>query len=109
VDCTLAPEAATGRLDYETLEAMDKAWAMDGGAVGSMPYAFEMDAAALFSVANTPGAIMTGPARALITPGHGPSWYIVKGAGNPTNTPTGINQDYVNGSMIPPNYRQAIQ
>ena len=50
--------------------------------------------------------------RALLLigePGTGKSWFVVKGAGNPVNTPTGVNQDYVAGSTSSPNYRQAIQ
>jgi hypothetical protein len=106
IDCTLAPLASTGRLDYESLTAIDALWATSaGGSAGAM------SAPALYSVANTPGAIETGTARAVITPAGGTSktWYVVKGAGNPNNTPTGADQDYVNGSMISPNYRQAIQ
>jgi hypothetical protein len=68
-----------------------------------------INAAALFSVASTPGAILTGSARATIIPGTGKNWYLVKGLVNPSNTPTGNNQDYVIGSTANPNYRQAIQ
>ena len=42
-------------------------------------------------------------------PAASPLGAVVKGAGNPTNTPTGINQDYIAGSTANPNYRQAIQ
>ncbi len=104
VDCALAPQAPSGRLDYETLRGVDDLWAMGlGGASDAM------NAAALFDVATTPGAIMAGTARAIIVPGGTQSWLIVRGAGNPINTPTGINQDYVAGSAASPNYRQAIQ
>src|SRR5205807_2039911 len=93
VDCTLAPlatmaPASTGRLDYETLRAMDDLWA---SGMGGMTDA--MSAAALYSVAGTPGAIQTGSARAIIMPGSGKSWFLIKGADNPSNTPTGSNQD----------------
>jgi glyoxylate utilization-related uncharacterized protein len=105
VDCTLAPEAATGRLDYETLSAMDAVWASSTGGMGGA-----MGAAALYDVANTPGAIKTGSARAVIIPAvtGGKNWYIVKGAGNPVNTPTGLDQDYIAGSSAAPSYRQPI-
>jgi hypothetical protein len=66
-------------------------------------------AAALFSVAGTPGAIPTGTARATILSGSGKSWYILKGAANPANTIGGLNADYVTGSTASPNYRQSIQ
>jgi Putative Ig domain/Bacterial Ig domain len=104
VDGTLAPLAPSGRLDYSTLRAMDDLWA---SGTGGLPDA--LSAAALFSVVNTPGAIQVGTARAFIKPANGPSWLIVKGASNPSNTPTGINNDHVSGSASRPNYRQAIQ
>jgi hypothetical protein len=104
VDGTLAPLAASGRLDYDTLRSMDDLWA---SGLGGMTDA--MNAAALFSVVNTPGAILTGTARATILPGSGKSWFIVKGAANPVNTPTGNNADYVAGSTANPSYRQAVQ
>ena len=104
VDCALAPMVSTGRLDYEALSAIDNLWAMGmGGAADAM------SVAALFSVVNTPGAILTGTARATILPGSGQSWFIVKGTGNPVNTPTGTNTDYIAGSTVSPNFRQAIQ
>jgi uncharacterized repeat protein (TIGR03803 family) len=105
VDCTLAPTATDGRLDYETLSAMDALWASSGGGVTGA-----MNAPALFSVANMPQAIQTGPARAVIIPATtgGKNWYIVRGANNPTNTPTGANGDYIAGSTNSPNYRQTI-
>jgi len=106
VDCTLAPLAPSGRLDYATLRSMDDLWA---SAMGGMADADSMSPAALYSVANTPGAIQTGTARATITPGRGQNWFFVKGAANPVNTPTGINADYVTGSTADPSYRQAIQ
>ena len=83
---------------------MDDLWA---SGLGGMTDA--MNAAALFSVVNTPGAILTGTARATILPGSGKSWFIVKGAANPVNTPTGNNADYVAGSTANPSYRQAVQ
>jgi Bacterial Ig domain/Putative Ig domain len=104
VDCTLAPMASTGRLDYEALSAIDQLWAMGLGGVADA-----MSVAALFSVVNTPGAILSGTARATIIPGSGQSWFIVKGAGNPVNTPTGNNSDYIAGPTANPNYRQAVQ
>jgi autotransporter-associated beta strand protein len=104
VDDTLAPQAPSGRLDYDTLRAMDDLWA---AGLGGMTDA--MSAAALFSVVNTPGAILTGSARATILLGSGHNWFIVKGTGNPVNTPTGNNADYVAGSTASPNYRQAVQ
>ena len=105
VDWTLAPLASTGRLDYETLAAMDVLWASGSG---GQPDA--LSAAALYSVVNTPGAIQIGTARALITPAvTGKNWYIVKGTSNPSNTPTGLNQDYIAGSTLAPDYRQATQ
>jgi len=104
LDCTLAPLAPSGRLDYATLRSMDDLWASGAGGMADA-----MDEAALFSVVNTPGAIMTGTARAVITPGSGKSWYIVKGAGNPVTTPAGLNADYVAGSTAGSSYRQAIQ
>jgi len=104
VDCALAPLAPSGRLDYATLRAMDDLWALGMGGMADA-----MSTAALFSVANTAGAIQTGTARATITSGSGKSWYLVKGAGNPVYSPTGINADYVTGSTGNPNYRQAIQ
>ncbi len=67
-----------------------------------------MTAAALFSVADMPGAILTGSARSNILPDSGPSWFVVKGAGNPINTPTGNNTDYIAGSAVSPNYRQVL-
>jgi hypothetical protein len=103
VDCTLAPPAASGRLDYATLRSVDDLWASGAGGADDA-----MSAAALFSVANTPGAILTGSARATIIPGRGETWYIVKGAGNPNNTPTGSNADYVGGSTGGTDYRQGI-
>jgi hypothetical protein len=114
VDCTLVdpaktPLASTGRLDYEALRIMDDFWATtSGGLAGAM------SDDALFSIVNTPGAIMTGTARATIVPGSGQSWFIVKGANNPVNTPTGLNQDFVAAQYQPTtpsssNYRQAIQ
>jgi hypothetical protein len=104
VDCALAPLAPSGRLDYATLRSMDDLWASGmGGAADAM------SAAALFSVANTPGAILTGTARAIVAPGRGPSWFLVKGVSNPANTPTGLNADYVVGSAANHNYRQSIQ
>jgi hypothetical protein len=104
VDCALAPLATSGRLDYATLRSMDDLWASGTGGEEDA-----MSAAALFSVANTPGAIQTGTARVIITPGRGNNWFILKGAGNPINTPTGTNQDYLNGSAAGANYRQSIQ
>jgi uncharacterized repeat protein (TIGR03803 family) len=104
VDCTLSPLAPSGRLDYASLRAMDDLWAAGAGGMTDA-----MNAAALFSVANTPGAISTGTARAVIIPGSGKNWFLVKGAGNPSNTPTGSDQDYVIGSTANPSYRQAIQ
>jgi hypothetical protein len=104
VDCTLAPLAPSGRLDYATLRAMDDLWATGAGGMADA-----MNAAALFSVANTPGAIQAGTARAVIIPGSARSWFLVKGATNPSNTPTGSDQDYVIGSTANPSYRQAIQ
>jgi uncharacterized repeat protein (TIGR03803 family) len=104
VDCTLAPLAGTGRLDYESLRAVDDLWASGlGGAADAM------NAAALFSVVNTPGSILTGTARSTILPGAGQSWFVVKGAGNPVNSPTGSNADYIAGATTKPNYRQAVQ
>src|SRR5262249_11324739 len=103
VDATLAPQAATGRLDYETLRVMDDLWASGLGGVGDA-----MSAAALFSVVNTPGAILVGTARATIVPGSGPGWFIVKGGSNPANSPAAANSDYVAASPASPNYRQAI-
>jgi hypothetical protein len=104
VDCTLAPLAPSGRLDYATLRSMDDLWA-----AGTGGGADAMTAAALFSVASTPGAILTGTARATLSGGPGKNWYIVKGASNPVNTPSGLNADYVLGSTASPSYRQAIQ
>jgi hypothetical protein len=106
IDCTLAPLASTGRLDYEALRAIDDMWASGvGGSLGAMADA------ALYSVVNTPGAITTGSARASIFPatGGGHNWFVVKGSSNPMNTPTGSNADYVAASPNSPNYRQAIQ
>ena len=34
---------------------------------------------------------------------------IVKGTTNPSNSPTGQNQDFIAGPVTSPNYRQAIQ
>jgi hypothetical protein len=63
----------------------------------------------LFNAANTPGSIMTGTARAVITSSTGKTWYVVKGGSNPVNTPTGLDADYVTGSTANPNYRQGIK
>jgi hypothetical protein len=101
LDCTLAP---SGRFDYATLRSMDDVWASGSGGVADA-----MNAAALFSVANTPGAIMTGSARAVIQSGSGQNWFVVKGNHNPTNTPGGMDVDYVGASPFAPSYRQAIQ
>jgi hypothetical protein len=48
-------------------------------------------------------------ARAVLLPGRGKNWQIVEAGANPSNTPTGIDQDYVVGSTVPSKYRQAIQ
>jgi hypothetical protein len=101
IDCALAPLAPFGRLDYATLRSMDDVWASgSGGATDAM------SAAALFSVVNTPGAILAGTARAVITSGGGKTWYILKGASNPTAAAP--DRDYVTGSASSPSYRQAI-
>ena len=42
-------------------------------------------------------------------PRSGLNWFIVKGSSNPSNTPTGINNDYVVAPPGKPNYRQAIE
>jgi hypothetical protein len=104
VDCALAPLARSGRLDYVTLRSMDDLWASGAGGLADA-----MTEAALFSVVNTPGAILTGTARAMIVPGSGKNWYIVKGAGNPVNTPAGLSADYIAGSTAGASYRQVIQ
>jgi hypothetical protein len=102
VDWALAPLAPSGRLDYATLRSMDDLWASGAGGAADA-----MSAAALCSVANTPGAILTGTARAVITSGSGKSWYILKGASNPSTA--ALDSDYVSGSTGNPSYRQAIQ
>jgi autotransporter-associated beta strand protein len=104
VDCALDAAAASGRLDYATLRSVDDLWATGLGGLTDA-----MSVAALFNMANTPGAILTGTARAIIVPGSGPSWFVVKGTRNPVNTPTGNNTDYVAGPTASPNYRQTIQ
>jgi hypothetical protein len=108
VDCTLAPNSShmppganTGRLDYEALRAIDDFWASSAGGMSGA-----MSDDALYSVAT---AIQLGTARATIIPGSGHGWFLTKGTTNPTNTPTGINSDYVAASSASPNYRQAIQ
>jgi Putative Ig domain/Bacterial Ig domain len=103
VDGTLAPLAASGRLDYATLRAMDDLWASGAGDANDA-----MNAAALFDVANTLGAIPVGTARAVIVPGSGQSWLVAKGGSNPSNTPTAVNNDYVAASSATRYYRQAI-
>jgi len=104
VDCTLAPMATSGRLDYAALQSIDDLWASGPGGVADA-----MSVAALFSVANTPGAILTGSARATITSGSTKNWYVLKGPGNPVNTPAGLNSDYLAGVPGSASYRQAIQ
>ncbi len=103
VDCALAPMVSTGRLDYAALSAIDNLWAMGMGGIDDA-----MSVAVLFTVVNTPGAILTGTARAAILAGNGQSWFIVKGTGNPINTPAGLNTDFIAGSTADPNYRQTI-
>jgi fibronectin-binding autotransporter adhesin len=105
--CSLAPMSASGRFDYATLRAIDDAWA--AGTMGGMADAMLPGTIDLFNAANTPGDIMTGTARAVITPGTGKSWFVVKGANNPVNTPAGLDTDYVAGSTANPNFRQAIK
>jgi hypothetical protein len=104
LDCTLAPLAPSGRFDYATLRSLDDLWAAGSGGMADA-----MNAAALFSVASTPGEIMTGSARALILAGSGQNWFVVKGDHNPVNTPGGMDTDYVGASTASPSYRQAIQ
>ena len=61
----------------------------------------------LYTAANTPGAIQTGSARVVITPGTGKTWFVVKGGANPTLTD--LDTDYVGSSTNAGNFRQAIQ
>jgi hypothetical protein len=107
LSCATAPSSASGLFDYATLRAIDDAWA--AGTMGGMADAMQPGTIDLFHAANTPGEIMTGTARAVITSGTGKTWYVVKGASNPVNTPSGLNSDYVTGSTGSPNYRQGIQ
>ena len=105
VDCTLAPLATTGRLDYETLRAMDDAVGDWAAAAWPMP----MDAAALVQRGEHAGCDPDRDGAGHDHPRHGQELVHRQGCRQSDQHADGGQPGLRQRLDGHPNYRQAIQ